>query len=415
MSAAFTISSFASGGFSINMLVCLLATEYLGNMQYLNINHSKIASTIYVGMSSSHIPNWIAFYNTLDRETLILDWGIFKKNQISSLYLDNFGDSLTEMMIYITAFFLTLTFTFTSKIEKLIKSFAGKAYVTTFSFFLTNVFAKLQGQILHSVMQLLFSFLQVLRMDQFVDTYLILSLLTGYLTLSVAVGLVFICYFKCRSIWENKEKLKYKRITATNPIQKARYKWLEKKYGFLFGDFKENTANQFLFGFWVTAFSSVYILLILGLQSVPILQCLSIVVLTIAFILFAGITKPFATKGPAFLFFFNYSCVLVGGILNLILAIIQSFDPKFSGIEIQGWVVASVIFLNAAINILFSLGEMILNICQRLKKDKNNKNQQVLKKSDVRRSRQNSRQQERICRSESSSDRSRSISQTIRV
>ena len=64
-SAAFLASSVIAGGLSINLMVCLVATESFANMQYLNINHTDIASTLYAGMSSSYFPNWISAFNTL--------------------------------------------------------------------------------------------------------------------------------------------------------------------------------------------------------------------------------------------------------------------------------------------------------------------------------------------------------------
>jgi hypothetical protein len=72
-SAALAVSSVVGGGFSINMMMCLVTTEALAKMQYLNINHSHIASTIYAGMSSSPMPNWIASFNTLQQDILIFN------------------------------------------------------------------------------------------------------------------------------------------------------------------------------------------------------------------------------------------------------------------------------------------------------------------------------------------------------
>jgi hypothetical protein len=225
MSAGLAASGAVSGGFSANMMMCLVASESLANMQYLNLNHSKIASTIYTTISSSYVPNWFAPFNILQREALVFNWGIFQKDQISSLYLDNYGDSMTEVMIYAGIYLTTSLFKFLSKTNKLVDSFARKAYLTAFSLLVSNILGILQGQIL-------FSILQIIRMDLFLDKYSRLSLITGYLTLSICLGLLFFCFFRLENIYNNKKRLKSRlvEISRNDKIDtQLQYEWLEKK------------------------------------------------------------------------------------------------------------------------------------------------------------------------------------------
>ena len=371
-STSFAIANAISGSFSLNIMMSIVATESLANMQYLNLNHSNIASTIYSAMSTSYIPNWIASFNTMERELLIFPWGIFQTNQISSLYLDNFGDSLTESMVHLGLYLLILAFTLTMQRKKLINSFAGAAHATVFGLFASNIFGKLQSQLLYSL-------LQILRMNAFSDTYSRMSLLTGYYTLSFSIGLLVFCFFKLLMIIHNKDNLKKNR-SSISLSQESRSnliiqtKWLEKKYEFLFDDFKSSQKNQFFFAYWISVFNAIYILLIFSLQSVPVLQCLSIVILILVFILFPATIKPFRKVVPAFLHFFNFSCVLIAAILNLGLAIKQNLSDDYSGNEIQGKFVISIISINTGINTLVSLSVMVFEIYKKCKgRTKNNK------------------------------------------
>ena len=154
-STSFTIANAIFGSFSLNMMMCLVATESLANMQYLNINHSNVAATIYSAMSSSYIPNWIASFNDIDRELLIFPWGIFETNQISFLFLDNFGDGLTEIMVHLGLYLFMAGITCSIQIGRLGESLAGRPYATVFSFFAANFFEKVQSLLLFSVMQIL--------------------------------------------------------------------------------------------------------------------------------------------------------------------------------------------------------------------------------------------------------------------
>ena len=362
-STSFAVANAVSGSFSLNMMMCLVATESLVNMQFLNINHSNIASTIYSAMSSSYIPNWIASFNHLDRELLIFPWGSFRRSQISSLFLDNFGDTLTELVGQLVLYILMACVTCSMKIEKLNRSFTGKLYVIAFGLFASGIFGKLQSQLLYSI-------LQMLKFNLLLDSYSIMSLLTGYLTLSFSIGLHVFCFFRMQSIFNNQASLEMRK-SSTSDLRVSSIgtepDWSEKKYEFLFVDFKSSQKNHFFFAYWIAAFNAIYILLIISLQSVPVLQCFSLVILALVFILFPAITKPFKTRQAAFLHFFNFSCVLIALTLNLTLAIIQNFTPDFSGIEVQGKVVISIIAINTGTNALVSLGEMLLEIFQKCK------------------------------------------------
>jgi hypothetical protein len=360
-SASFAAASLVSGTFSLNMFICLVAMESLVNMQYLNINHSSIASTIYSEMSNSYIPNWISNFNNLDPELLIFPWGIFQKNQISSLYFDNFGGTLTEIMIHLSLLLAIGGFALTQTIERLSKSFVGRTYATIFSFFASDIFGTLQSQIL-------FSLLQTLKVDLLLDTYSRLSFLMGYFSLTCSIGLISFCFFRVLTVFRRKKSNWRPTMSDQEGISTyIQIKWFEKKYAFLFEDVKIRSKNRFLFAFWLTGFNTVYILLIFSLQSIPVLQCLSIVVVVLSFILFPVMIKPFKRKVPKFLHFFNFACILIVALLNLVLAIIQRINPDFSGVEIQGWVVVSMIFLHTGVNTLISLGVLIFEVCKNIK------------------------------------------------
>ena len=393
-STTFTIATAVSGSFSLNMMMCLVATESLANMQYLNINHSNIASTIYSAMSSSYIPNWIASFNNLDPELLIFPNGIFQTNQISSLFLDNFGDGLTEIMVHLGLYLFMAGIICTMQIGKLGESLAGRLYATVFSFFAANFFGKVQSL-------LLFSIMQILRMDLFFDSYSRMSLLFGYFTTSFAIGLLVFCFFRMLTIFKNKNKpaSTTETVVSGENTTKTLYthaadanlsstdgqiQWLEKKYEFLFEDYKDTEKKHFFFAYYLTAFNAIYILIIFTLQPFPVLQCFFITILALIFVIFPAIIKPFQNKVPAFLHFFNFSCILLAAMLNLTLAIIQNLIPDFPDSEKQGKAVISIISANTIINTTVSLGVMLFEIYQKLKsicnRSRNNQeNKQKLK------------------------------------
>ena len=324
-------------------------------------------------MSASFVPNWIAVFNTLDKGSIIFNRGIFETNQISALYLDNFGDALIELGMYFGIFLLTLPFMLLSKIDKLIRSVAGKAYVTAFSFLMANMFGIVQSQILFAVIQLL-------KMNLLFDSYSFLSLFTAISTTSVLISIIALSFIKLRVIFGTHGLQKAggstqqtKRRTHTQII------WLQQQYEFLFGDFKDSNKNQFFFAYWITAFNVIYILLILCLQSVPILQCVSIVTLLLTFMIFSAKIKPFKKNAATFSHFFNFTCVLIAAILNLSLA----FSHAVTITETIGKAIVSVIVINTGGNTLFSLGGMMIGIYNRIKltrkTDKKNQNKTKLR------------------------------------
>ena len=363
-SISFLIANAISGSFPLHMMMCRIATESLANMQYLNINHSKIASDIYPAMASSYIPNWIASFNDLDPEQLIFPFGIFQTNQISSLFLDNFGGILTETMLRLGAFLLIASATSSMGIEKLRHSMMGRLHVTMFSFFASSLFGKFQSLLLYSV-------LQILKPDLFLDNYSNISYFTGCLALLLTIVLFVICFFRMLSIFNNKHNHK-KNSSRTISIESSssmrnKMRWLKKKYEFLFVDFKKSQKKHFFFAFWITAFNAIYILLIISLQNISVLQCILVVILVLSFIIFPAITNPFENQITAFLHFFNFSCILLAAILNSALAIIQIRNPDFSGVEMQGKAVISIIAMNTGTNTIISLSQMIIVISQKLK------------------------------------------------
>ena len=324
-------------------------------------------------MSASFVPNWIAVFNTLDKGSIIFNRGIFETNQISALYLDNFGDALIELGMYFGIFLLTLPFMLLSKIDKLIRSVAGKAYVTAFSFLMANMFGKVQSQILFAVVQLL-------KMNLLFDSYSFLSLFTAISTTSVLISIIALSFIKLRIIFGNHGLQKAGGSTRqTKGSTHTQLIWLQQQYEFLFGDFKDSNKNQFFFAYWITAFNVIYILLILCLQSVPILQCVSIVTLLLTFMIFSAKIKPFKKNAATFSHFFNFTCVLIAAILNLSLA----FSHAVTITETIGKAIVSVIVINTGGNTLFSLGGMMIGIYNRIKltrkTDKKNQNKTKLR------------------------------------
>ena len=171
-----------------------------------------------------------------------------------------------------------------------------------------------------------------MRMNLLFDNYSRMSLLIGYLTTSFAIGLLVYCFFKLLMVFKNKNKLTSSTGAAGKSISiteaavseghtfgthttqaadekasstKGQIEWLEKKYEFLFEDYKDTEKKHFFFAYYLTAFNAIYILLIFSLQNVPVLQCFFITILALIFIMFPAIIKPFDKKIPAFLHFFQ--------------------------------------------------------------------------------------------------------------
>ena len=392
-SVALAVSSVVSGGFSVNMMMCLMSGDAIKNMQYLNLNHSNIALTVYSKMGNPIVPNWIAEdYNTLDPSETTFKWGIFETGQVSALYLDNLGDDLTQMMIYVGIYLIAVLFSLSSKIEHLVKSIGGTTYVAAFGFLVSNILGPLQTQVL-------FGMIQIINSNMNLDLYCKVSIFMAYLTMAIVFGLLFFGFFRVRRVYkkeqEERRKLRMEmelelekerereleektdhgspEKKETNSIQDKHgkhhdVKWIEKKYEFMFGDFKNKSRNTFFFAYWLSVVDVTYALILLSLQSVPILQCFAIFFLLLGLIVFSAIIKPFKQKGATFLFFWNFACVLAIAFLNLILTIIQEVNPDFSGKESQGWAIVAVIILNTGVNIFYSLGGVVIEIYHKIKK-----------------------------------------------
>ena len=362
-SAALTISGVASGGFSVNTLLCLVATESFINMRFLNINHSNLASEIYATTSRSFISDWISAYNTLEKDKIIFDWGVFQKTEMSALYLDNFGNFLIEMLIYFGLFLLTALLIITPKIAKLTHPIGEKAHVTIFSFLMANILGKIQRQ-------LLFSILQIIKVSYLYDKYSYVSYFAAISTMLILTGLLIYCFWQLMRIFKYQKKPRNNRFKGSNMNQSnntyLQIKNLKKKYEFMISDFKSSSKNQFFFVYWITAFNVSYILLIFGLQKNPRLQCFSIILLILAAMVFSAVIRPFKTKIPAFLHFFNFTCVLIAAVLNLALSFISAGTSNFFT-ENQGKMVVSIIAINTAGNTLFSFTSMLLALYKKIR------------------------------------------------
>ena len=296
------------------------------------------------------------------KKKITFGYGIFQTDQISGLYLDNFGGYLTEIVfIYFNIYLITVIFSRRSGIEKFVGSISGTAQAAAFMFLISNVLGQMQRQVL-------FTMVQIINSGMGFDSYSKASIALAYLTLPAAIGLLVYCFLRARMIyrgWENETVVKGKKIYSQDDYKS---KWMEKKYGFMFEDFKTISNHRFFFGFWLCAISILYILLILIFQCVPILQCLSILFPLVGIIVFAVRLKPFMERLPSFLFFFNFSCGLAVAFINFILAIIEQADSEFSGLDSLGWVIASVIIVHLTVNAFLSIGRMALEISKKIKR-----------------------------------------------
>ena len=94
--------------------------------------------------------------------------------------------------------------------------------------------------------------------------------------------------FRLLTIYKNKNKLKPKncpqivlsentlinctsQIDENEPTTKIHIKWLEKKYEFLYEDFKDTEKHPFFFSYWLAVFNATYIFLITECSSVAVL------------------------------------------------------------------------------------------------------------------------------------------------
>ena len=352
-----------SGMSYINLLLSLSAIESIANMQYLNVNHSAIALGAYAGLSSSIIPNWIAELNHLSEENAVFNYGIFEKNQFSALYLDNNGDFLVELFIYGVLYLMAGIISIRKRKENLSRTRIGKFYAITTGLFLSNMFGHIQTLTL-------FSLIQMLKVSLVVDAYTRVSYLLAYLTLTTVAALYILCFFKLKAIFENKSKPKYTiwkrrgRPYGRKSLKNEDNEWNEMKYEMIFGDFKETNRSSFFFTYWVAAFNIVYILLIFTFQSVPILQCISVIVVTIAFTIISAIVNPMKKKSASFIHFFNYACILFVGFVNLAIAIKEAVTGDHSSNKLAGWMIFYAVMANTGMNILIGLGGVIIELLQ---------------------------------------------------
>ena len=367
-------SSDSTSGVFMNFFLCLSAIESVANMQYLNIKHSKIALDAYSGLSSSIIPNWFTLFNNLNSEELIFEYGIFEQNQLSSLFLDNYGDSLTGFMVYLAIYLFCAAISLAKTKEKLLNCRIGRIYVAVFGLFVSTISGGIQSQIL-------FSAIQFLEMDLLIDVYSRISYITAYLFLCVTVGLQALCFFEVMKIFNKKmkvikaERLRKRRIRrerSSEPRDNLRTGtdqpsvddiWKEKKYEIVFNSFKETNKHSFFFTYWMMLYDIIYIVLILALQNIPVFQCLSLVILIIILILFSATIKPFKEKSVAFLFFFNFASVLILAIINMALAIQANINGNHNPPNDQvGWAIFAIIMINSCINMIVGFGGVIYKL-----------------------------------------------------
>ena len=319
---------------------------------------------------------------------LIFEYEVFEQNQMSSLYLDNYGDSLTGVMAFFAIYLLCGIKSLTKTKEELMSCRIGKIYVGIFGLFISTLTGGIQSQILYSVIQLL-------RPDLFADRYSRISYFTAYLLFSVTLGLQTLCFFTVNTILNKKMKiikakrLRNRRIRSNrralrinNPIAaiippSTDDRWKEMKYAMFFDPFKETSKHSFLFGYWITLYDIIYILLIFSLQNEPVLQCLLVLILVVIYILVPATIKPFKEKSVAFLFFFNFTCVLILAIINLALAIQANVTGAAYANDQVGWAIFSIILINSSTNIIVGFGGVIYQLVSlwkdRMKRKKNSR------------------------------------------
>ncbi len=107
----------------------------------------------------------------------------------------------------------------------------------------------------------------------------------------------------------------------------------------IFSSYKYDNKFRFFFTYWVILFDTIYITFMLCLQYVQGLQCLSIVLLIIYFIVFSAILRPMKEKSEAFLFIFDYARVLLVAIVNLVLAVGEVSKSQPMNNDDIGWAI----------------------------------------------------------------------------
>ena len=368
---AIAVTSALSGQFSISLMLLLTVIDAIANMQYLNMNHSQTALNLYDILSTELLPNWIT--QLYDGEAVV-DWGIFKTKQTSYLYLDNLGDTLEVISIYLLLTLLTFAASYILQSNKMFERFFRRMHVYFLGLLGSNVFGKIQSLIL-------FAILQSFKFAVFNDAYHVISVIVGYLTTSSIIGFTLYTFLKTLTVYRNNQK-KIQKIIQEKPSIERRRNYQRKamrkpenmdedeKYGFIFEDYNMKSKNTFLFNYWTMTYNSIYILLILSLQSNAIAQCSSIVGLTIIFIIFSAVLRPFKEPSSTFLHYFNLTCILAVAITNLFLAIALEVNPDFEGAENQGMAIFIFVIINFGINTivpLFLTGRMIFLACYKRK------------------------------------------------
>ena len=309
---------------------------------------------------------------------ITFEYGIFARNGFSSLYLDNIGHSLTEIMAYFAAYLLFEVISLRRTKEELMNGRVGKIYVSILGLFVSTIAGRFQSHILFAVIQLF-------KIDLFVDIYPRISYVMAYLLLSVAIGLQLICFFKVRAIFYIKVKVNklddsenskiandINIIPVNNFLSEATQpdtddRWKEMKYSMFFNSFKETCKHSFFFTYWMTLYNTVYIFLILALQNAPVFQCLSITVLVVICILTSVTFKPFKEKSIAFIFFSNYTCILIAASINLTLAVQAAVYGATSFSDQAGSMIFWLILANGSINTIVLLGGVVYKLCSIIK------------------------------------------------
>ena len=352
-SAILAASGVASGSFSASLILCVVAKDSIVNMQFLHLKHPQTSLKMYEMMSASYIPNWFALLNDDDASDYTFEWGIFQRNRMSSLYLDNFGDALAQNLIFLGITIIALTLFYLSMPLRNLHAWFRKLYWASVGFYISDLIGKIQNQVL-------FFLLQSAKSNLFNDSYTRTSVIMGYITSLLIFGYLAILFYRLRKIFIHKTS----NIDAKK-IPRATYQsrlWLEKKYEVMYGDFKLDGTLQYYFMYWILAFNFFYALILFSFQSVPLLQCCSITALTLGFMVLSAIIRPFKTFSSTLAHHFNLLCVLVAALLNLYLAIKESMDPSFEAPESHGYGILGVLIINTGVNMIISLIGLIYDI-----------------------------------------------------
>lgn len=351
----------SSGAFYVNLLLCLSGLDTFGNMQFLNVNHSVIASGAYAGLTGSLIPNWIINYNTIE-DDIVFRYGIFEEAQISILYFDNFGDTLTTLLFYFTIGMAAFAVSALVKPEKLLHSVLGKICAAAIGLFISNFLGELQTL-------LIFAWIQIVKVDKFFDAYSRASYAIAIITTVLVFVLQVFSFFKLRTIYKKREEFermpsqKESDDSKKSPSEEEiKYEWTKKQYEMLYDGFKEDKKHAFFFSCWMSGFNLAVSVIILSLQNAPIAQCALMAILVISFTIFTAIVRPMEDKSASFLFFSTFVLLIVVSIINVVLAISDS------NAENLGWAIFYIIMVNTGLTTLLGVGGLAYGTLSFLKK-----------------------------------------------